>query len=572
MKKLMTKFLFLIAITANLHAEEPVRIQFDTIDNSTKALSVVEVLGDARGSGILALMDGNVVVVTNSHNLLGKTSAMVTLPNRDVTYYTIKPFNYKRGIFGFQGMLKVIYDFPLSDVAILAVPEPQNVEQAALLYTTALSNGVFSSQQKAWIAGKNSLAIGETISAITQGRPQAINVLEGFKGDTVPDTFISGDEQPVWGIPVFAKPGVSGGGYYRGGVLTGLVTKISLAGEPIALATPFTKIAKLLYSPDPREKKFSWENGILVYETADKRITMNPLGNGWLGNGGELTEIDESKSGDSNPNYWRLQVNTLGGDRIITTWDPFVYRPGHFKVNNENISFIKVKTKSLFKTTEQFRIPTIASFLASEKKGEQQTLLQNNSLNLALLKEARLKIKPNINLGRLYNHDYRENYYKIYNLRYGNFNGAQLLKPMSKDKWAPAQKYNMWTGPRPIIEMDGRVELDDEGYFSNIPFSTKVSDSTLFDVKIPGMYLDSRATAYIKGPADLSQVTIKFTQGSRPTEIVLKPIEINSPNSIVFKSDDSAYRAIYIYANDDLTRLARIYIVSEKSLLEFWGN
>lgn len=570
----MMKTLFLLTISANSFAETLPLIKVDAYDHVKKASTIVEVLGNGKGSGVLVAMEGRAVIVTNSHNLQGKMSAFVNFGKRSLHYFLIdknnETYDLKEGLAGFQGMAKVIYDFPLSDVAILELPVDISLEQKALARGYAYNNGILS-KEKGW-APNESLGYSETIGAYLQGKAAAIDVLEGYVGTTVPDTFISGDENPVWAIPIFAKPGVSGGGYYKRGVLSGLVTKISLAGEPIAFATPFTKIAKLIYSPSPMEKFVSWKNGLMVYEAKDKTVMMNPLGNGGIGNGGELTEIDESLSGDSNPNYWRLQVNTLGGNRVITTWDPFVYRPGHFKVNNESVSFIKVTSKSLFKTTEKFTVPTLAAYVANEQKGAKQTLLQNTTLNLAILKEARQKQKTNINYGRLYQHDYQTNQYSIYNLRYGNDNGAQLLKPMSKDRWAKPVKWNKYRGPKPLFDLDAKVTVDEQGYFSNMPFSTKISDSTIFDIRVSGEFLGIRGTAYLTASTGLTEVNLKLVDKNEEKEIVLNPIEFNSPNSLVFKSDDGAYKVIYIYGNEDLTRLARIYIVSEHSLIELWEN
>ncbi|MBY0413480.1 MAG: hypothetical protein K2Q18_04915, partial [Bdellovibrionales bacterium] len=285
----MALVLFSLIFATSLYAQELPRIQFDTYRNATDSLSVVEVLGSVRGSGVLVLLDGKIVIVTNSHNLQGNDSAMVTLPRRFSRYFILEPIQWKEGNIGFQGMAKVLHDFPLSDVAILSLPEENmSLEQKALIFEYARTNGGFF-RKEGWIAGQRSLDFGDSISAVLKGQPTQIQALEGFKGSKVPDTFISGDGEPIWVIPVFAKPGVSGGAYYQGGILTGLVTKISLAGEPVAFATPFTKIAKLLYSADNHEKLVSWENGLMVYKGKDKTVTMNPLGNGWIGNGGELT-------------------------------------------------------------------------------------------------------------------------------------------------------------------------------------------------------------------------------------------------------------------------------------------
>ena len=570
MTKLITKVMFLILMTSKLLAEDLPRIQMDVYDHVSKATSVVEVLGNSRGSGVLVIMDGNIVIVTNSHNLQGKSSAMINLPVRFVHYFILQPIQMKSTNLRFQGMSKVMYDFPLSDVAILEFPEvSMRPEDRAMIYQYAYSNGVLSAK-KGWEPGNRSIGFGDTVSAVLQGQASSIKALEGYKGSSVPDRFISGDDKSIWAIPIYGKPGFSGGAYYRSGVLAGLVTKINLAGEPVAFATPFSKVAKLIYTPNDFEKNFSWENELMIYRNNDRVVSVNPLGNGWFGNGGDLLEVDDTISGDNNPNYWRLEVHTAFTNRIVTTWDPFAYRPGHFKVNDENVGFIRVKGKT--KNSDLFSIPSLASFLYSERKGEKQTFMRTTPLNLAVLKEARLTRKNNINYGRLYTRDYKDNAYKIYNLRYSNVNGAQLLKPMSDKRWAPKEKYNRWSGPKPILEMDADVVVDNEGYFSNIPFSTKISDKNIFDVKVPGSFLKTQSMVYLSAPNDLSQVVLRIGKGNESSEIILKPVEFNSPNSLVFKSDDGAHRVIYMYANNDLTKLCKIYFETENTLMEFWTS
>lgn len=568
MKKLIVLMLLMASIASNSYADELPNIHFLMFNNASEASTVVEVLGSGKGSGVLVSMDGKPVIVTNSHNLQGKLSALVTLPKRKMSYIQMdKNYEMKSEILGFQGNAKVLYDFPLSDVSVLDMPENMNSEFKNVIHALAIQNGVLDAK-KGWLPSNNSPEWGDSLAAILNNKPTTLKAIEGFRAGTTPDIYISGDEAPIWVIPVFAKPGVSGGAYYRSGILSGLVTKISLAGEPIALATPFTKIAKLIYSPDKSEQKVSWNNGLMVYETQDKTISANPLASGWIGNGGELTEVDESLSGDTNPNYWRLQIAGYGTERVITTWDPFVYRPGQFKIGQQNVGFVKVTSKSLFKKVERYHTPTLASFVANEKKGDQQTMFSNTPQNLQMLKDARLKQKTNINFGRLYTRT--DKYFAIFNMRYSNTtNGAQPLKPISKKKWAKAPAYNPLLGPPPIFIMDGDVSVDKDGYFSNIPFSTKISDETIFDLKISGEFLGTTGKTFLKGAADFSQISVTVPNEQ---EIILKPTEANSPNSLVFQSEDGAYRAIYIYSNDDLTNLVRIYIENERALIELWSN
>ena len=89
---------------------------------------------------------------------------------------------------------------------------------------------------------------------------------------------------------------------------------------------------------------------------------------------------------------------------------------------------------------------------------------------------------------------------------------------------------------------------------------------------VAGEFFGTKSHVYLKAPNDLSQVTLKIANRSGEQQIILKPMEVNSANSIVFKSDDGAYRAIYLYSNNDLSLLARIYFVSENTLMEFWSN
>jgi hypothetical protein len=147
----------------------------------------------------------------------------------------------------------------------------------------------------------------------------------------------------------------------------------------------------------------------------------------------------------------------------------------------------------------------------------------------------------------------------------GNSNGAQPLSPNS----AESSRFSSWFMPKPFVIMDRRGSLDSAGYYFGIPFASKFSDSTIFDLKIQGDFLNLPGTAILKGSADLSQISLRMNDDQ---EIIMKPTQANSPNSLVFKSEDGAFRAIYLYSNDDLTNLARIYIESESVLIELWAN
>jgi hypothetical protein len=147
----------------------------------------------------------------------------------------------------------------------------------------------------------------------------------------------------------------------------------------------------------------------------------------------------------------------------------------------------------------------------------------------------------------------------------GNSNGAQPLSPNS----AESSRFSSWFMPKPFVIMDRRDSIDSAGYYFGIPFSSKFSNNTIFDLKIQDEFLNLPGTAILKGSADLSQISLRVNDDQ---EIIMLPTQANSPNSLVFKSEDGAFRAIYLYSNDDLTNLARIYVESESTLIELWAN
>jgi hypothetical protein len=559
MIKTISKILFCALLTSGLQVRANELYDFiaeakkyHAYENVISALSVVEVHASVKGSGLLVFKDGKLIIVTNSHNLQGKKSALITLPERYVNHYLNERYIPNDGILGFQGMAQVLYDFPLSDIAILSFPEEKlTEEQRFVIEKYALANGVFT-EKDGWVPGVSSSLNHEAVTAVLQGKPTTIEASRNAKGSLIKDTFISGDESLIWAAPIYAKPGVSGGGYYKEGILVGLVTKISLAGEAVTLATPFSKIASLLYSPNKNETQVFWKDGLMVYKAKDKTITINPLGNGWLGNGGDLEEVDESKSGDSNPNYWRLQARGSYSTQSISTWDPFVYRPGHFVVNKENVSFVRVKKKSLFKSLDTYRIPTLAQFIASENKGEEQVFLQNTPQNLQILKEARIAQKTNINHGRVYVFSKYSNLFKI-------------ETPQGKGEEFPTERSARYRDP--------------EGYLMTYyeSYETKFSDKTIFDVKLRPNETDYSRQFSVTAATDLSKVVIKkfevgYNSSKLISEIVLKPQELNSPQSLVFKSDDGVHKAILMYSNTDLSKLVKVFVLSEKVLAEFWTD
>lgn len=166
MKIFLVSFLFLF-ISIGREAQEASVYRLQSHNTVENASSVVEVLGTGRGSGVLVLLEGKPVIVTNGHNLQGKKSAMIVLPNKEESYIDLSSYAFKKARIGLEAMVKVLYDFPLSDVAILEIPQELKKDEKALILTYAFMN-VELSAQKGWVP-QNQLAFGDTVSAILQG-------------------------------------------------------------------------------------------------------------------------------------------------------------------------------------------------------------------------------------------------------------------------------------------------------------------------------------------------------------------------------------------------------------------
>lgn len=523
-------------------------------ENVTKSMSVVEVLGALKGTGVIIFLDGKPVIITNSHNIQGKKSVGIRLSQRHIKYLKVTfPPTSIGTAFEYSGKANVLMDFPLSDFAVLSFPENLSKEERNAIAMYARSNGEIVKNK--WYPKKTADIFHESISAVLDGVPTSLSVVAPFKGRLIADNLISGDGQNIWLIPIYARPGVSGGAYYRAGKLEGLVTKISLSAEPMALATPFETIAKTLYDSkkSEREKKAIWDNGHLIFNDQNNTIIVSPTGNGGLGgetgNGGLGGET--GNGGGSNSAFWKLVVSDVNGAHSIKTWNPFIYRSSIFHFNGETISVIDTKG--------QFQLPSLPLYLFNEENNKEQALLVHTEETISRLHTKRLQNIPNLTFGRLYLFNEEKNYYSIYkdNSPGEHFDGTQRL------------------------ERKNDLKMDSDGYLNALPYSKGFSPETILDIKIRGNHLLGKkeepgtvVETIIQGTADLEEVKIKtikkIKNDFKVSEIVLKDANFNSLGTKVFTSKDNSYSAAYIYASDDLSKLEKVYIKSDSVLMEFW--
>lgn len=543
-------------------------------ENVTKSLSVVEVLGALKGTGVIIYLDDKPVIITNSHNIQGKKNVTIRLTHRKLKYLKVSLSPTSSGTdFEFNEKANVLMDFPLSDFAVVGFPVNLTKEERDVINMYARSNGQIIKNK--WYPKKTANIFHESISAVLEGVPTSLTVVAPFKGRLIEDSLISGDGQNIWHIPIYARPGVSGGAYYRRGRLEGLVTKISLSAEPMALATPFETIAKTIFdqNKNEREKMAAWENGQLLYNDLNNRIIVSHSGNGGLGgetgNGGLGGET--GNGGGANSPFLRLVVSDVNGLHSVKTWNPFIYRSSKFNFNGENIAAMDILGK--------FQLPSLPLYLFNEKRKIDHSFLVSSEDTLSRLHSKRLQNIPKLSFGRLFLYNEEMKYYSIHkeNSLGKHFDGTQELKPLIIKRLADVQLNPM----KLVYIYENDFSMDPDGYLYTLPYSKGFSKETILDIKIRGNTLLGKkeetgvsVETIIQGSVDLEEIKIKTIRKSKGdvsvSEIVLKDSNFNSLGSKVFTSKDNSYSAVYIYSSDDLSKLEKIYIKSNSVLMEFW--
>ena len=210
---------------------------FSTEDNNHRlGLTVVEVLGSLRGSGILVLWNDRPVVLTNSHNLQGLKEVQLYLPVRTqrVRADASNGFNNLMTV-TFKGPGKLLYDDPFIDFAIVGLPEKLSGKTLEIIHAYAEINGRFDG--RGWVPYDAKLHTPTMVAAVLNGKNMATQTVDGR-----PPTFTKASIT----IPAYSRPGVSGGALYDHGLLVGLINKVSLIGEPVTMAIPLPLIAESL--------------------------------------------------------------------------------------------------------------------------------------------------------------------------------------------------------------------------------------------------------------------------------------------------------------------------------------
>jgi len=246
-------------------------------------LALVTVDSDsATGTGILFLLDGKPRVLTASHVLQGARAAKIS-----GTFSLLKAVNGE-----------VVLDSPSDDLAVLSVADSLN---AAFLIAVAKANFSVCTTGAVCSAVPPEKTDNEEIVSSSAGVPTFVKSQNRFQLATrSPDQYVSGRYPFVWMIDAYTRSGVSGGAYYRGGVFSGLVTKVSHGLQSLTIAIPSEGIAAALRVGAKAGGWLPGGKGLEVRTGSDVIVEAMREG-GDLGNGG-----DDKHSTGGEPRAWHL--------------------------------------------------------------------------------------------------------------------------------------------------------------------------------------------------------------------------------------------------------------------------
>jgi hypothetical protein len=461
-----------------------------------KDQTAVEVVAALKGSGVIVLLDGSPVIITNSHILQGQKSAKALGEN-----------------------LSVLYDYPMNDFAILQIPPQRQGPYLA----RAQRNGSFCRQlkscSKGWRPGSGIQNIENYIVAFIDGTSSTFPIVPTFK---------SFEKNSDIRIPVYTRPGVSGGAYYERGKLTGLVTKVSLSGEAFTYAQTFQAIGRILGQRQRSTDEGHWVRGKLVINHGADRVVLNSADNGGeSGHGG-------SGSGDD---YWTLEVFNFYDTKLVTTWNAFEDRKQSFNLNGNDIL--------MFKEKNRYKYPDLGTYLSPNRRPIEDTPLARKKLH-------RLRRKHKISMKnlRLYHFDKDSKIFQVQATLdpFRRAFGGQRLYPEARELNQASHPFE-WS-------------LDSEGYYSSAMVSSRKSANTIIDLKL----LDETnpEPLHILAPQSLEELQI--------AGLPLARLPGHSSASLRFADATQKYKALYIYDSADLTKLERIFIQTPQYLIELWDG
>lgn len=585
------------------------RFQIDWTSNTEATLAVVGVKGQLTDSGIPIFLDNEVVILTNSHVTQGKQYSEVLVPNHSLLAMELEKLRPRNIQTNGPVALKAqtIIEDPIRDFAVLRFSESLNEDLKLNLFFSAFRNGRICSGKisgcKPGFYQHILQAFGKTqILAVLNQRRSIIPLQTGLSYQTVEDSFISGQRDPVRMIPAYARPGVSGGAFYISGQLDSLVTKVSYGGDPIIIATPIAIIAKQIYQNKIQGVSAEWKSspsgetsglrvgidndvldiigsgGSSVGNAGDGGTTGNGGDGGTTGNGGG-NGTDHGVGSESQEKRY-LEFSTLSDmvKNSVVTLSPFWDARQTILLNGQVIEALKV-TDLKNSSHETWQAPSLAKILFYKRRSKQYRIeYVFTSASLIFrnqLAEARTNKNQDIKMARLYQWSPIVERFEVVGL---NSEGTEFLYPNSDGNWPQYAK--IWGTPKDSnlhFLKNGKAEVDSEEYYQGAAVQARVNDQSIFDLQVvPIKPIDLEKLKQIQSvklelPLDRKNLNL-ILEGKHGSALkISNELSLDFGSSIdreILVSDDLKLQGVILYEASDLTKINRIFIRLDSMLLE----
>lgn len=553
-----------------------------------------------NGSGVLVLVGNEIMVLTNSHNLLGEKKATGLLTDRlfssiskskiDVSF-NHHLINVPKLELEIAKINSFEYDFPLLDFAILTIKNNLAEHEMEALKYYAAKNAQICPKGLGqcdtvinYLSNTNHPLVNSVNStSFIEGEDHQTFLIKGFEVIKSNDTYVSGYYNYVYLIPNISIRGVSGGGFYQNSRFTGLVTRISTALEALTVAIPIDEIVRSLWSFENKKIPFisNWDfilnaqmgtpepilkvklinsNGkIILVESGINKELMSPASSvETISSGGETGSSTSSSGGetgsskmDNEIKLWKIRdLNPVGyyhkENNITVVENPFSFslNQSWLKVNGEmqNTSYL----------------PTAAKFIFHLLNGSESHVAKSN--------------KPIFKFARIYR-KMDDQSFSMNTLACDNRvnDGAFALDP--KFHLAPVYSTNVCKDlKKQFLDKD----LDQEGYYQRFPLASKP-----FENLESNEILNLKIIRAPKNPENLILKMEKFEENIKINLIWPEAREAKEENLLLTKDTGSrklylsnkvikkqSSRALIIYDSDDLKEISRVFIETPYTVIE----
>lgn len=469
----------------------------------------------AEGNGFLFLYDGSLRILTNLHIIQSDSGGTQTSSAR--TEILVHSSLLTQPVFA-----ELDASFANRDIAVLKLQEPwgsspELIQMAAesLQICSGANGPLCFPRASVCNPNQNKEGADEAVlfkplfsNSVTTVRAP---LYSGVFAKCIADEYI-GFYEHIWRVPMVLRRGVSGGAFYRDGLIAGLLTKVTMTMDPVSFAIPIEEIASML---------------IRRPSVQEARMIM--------GRGGDVGDGSGSwDAGDDDD--WILDPGCLGCSHFVKVASPFftVMRDPSLLLDGKQIAILKQNAWS----GALYQLATAARMQFLNSQQQKPELLSYHQQVVEQLHKERVGTPFNLELVRVWN---VQSPGDLQNAHPGiGFANSGVCRFFTK----PGSSIALLSPDRPIFGTAGNRS------WVNLLFST---DDIGFEVS-----------------SDLNSLLL--WQPSLSGSVQLRRILTPNPARILFQASADKVgqvpRVLFVYSEANLKQLEKIIVETPQKVIE----